>query len=76
MITDIGSEMSGEVPTGDVNGVNAAFTLANTPIAGSVKVSLNGARQKATVDYTISGATVTFTYAPLTGDSILVDYRY
>jgi len=77
MITDIGSEQVGEVPTGDVNDVNAVFTLDNTPIASSEKVFLNGARQKGGgTDYTISGDQITFTYAPLTNDSILVDYRY
>lgn len=64
-----------EVPTGSVNDVNTNFTLANTPIAGSVKVFLNGLRMKPTTDYTVSGTTITFLIAPTTGDTILCDYR-
>jgi hypothetical protein len=66
----------GETPSGSVNGTNAAFTLANTPQSGTVRVYLNGMRQNAGVgnDYTISSGTVTFLTAPSTGDVILVDY--
>lgn len=68
-----------EVPSGTVNGSNATFTLANTPIAGTVRVHVNGLRQKVGTgsDYTISGATITFeagTAIPVTGDQILCDY--
>ena len=66
----------GEVPTGAINGANAAFALANTPQSGTVRVYLNGVRQQvgAGNDYTISGGTVTFNGAPTTGDIVLVDY--
>jgi hypothetical protein len=66
-----------EVPSGTINGSNTAFTLANTPIAGSVKLYLNGVRQEAGAgnDYTISGATITMLDAPLAGDKLLADYR-
>ncbi len=64
-----------ETPTGDIDDVNTDFVLANTPIAGSVKVFLNGIRYKVTEDYTISGATITFLTPPTTGDILLVDYR-
>lgn len=68
----------GETPTGTVDGVNAAFTLANTPTAGSVSVHKNGIRQLAGAgnDYTISGTTVTFLAGnlPQTGDNLIVDY--
>jgi hypothetical protein len=64
-----------EVPSGTINSANTIFILANTPIVGSVKVFLNGIRMKATVDYNISGATITFVTAPTTGDSLLSDYR-
>ncbi len=66
-----------ETPTGTVDGVNAVFTLANTPIVNSEHLFLNGIRQLkgSNKDYTISGATVTFVAAPLTGDILLVDYR-
>lgn len=63
-----------EVPSGSVNSSNTSFTLANTPTANTVRVHLNGIRQKNTVDYTISGATITFVSAPTTGNLILIDY--
>ena len=64
----------GEVPSGTVNGSNTAFTLANTPAVG-IALYLNGLRQKGGgVDYTISGANITMTNAPQTGDLLLADY--
>lgn len=63
-----------ETPSGTVNGSNAAFTLANTPTVGTVRVYLNGVRQTLTSDYTISTSTITFVSAPLTGDVIIADY--
>lgn len=69
-----------EIPTGTVNGVNAAFTLAHTPVVGSEHVFKNGLRQLggAGNDYTISTTTITFLAGniPQTGDVIVVDYRY
>lgn len=67
--------VDGEVPSGAVNSSNVTYTLANTPVTGSVHLYLNGIRLKATVDYTISGLTITMTTAPTTGDLILCDYR-
>lgn len=66
-----------EVPSGTINGSNTAFTLANTPVAGSEEVFLNGMIQNvgAGNDYTISGATITMLTAPLSGEIILVNYR-
>lgn len=66
-----------ETPSGTVNGANVTFTIANTPIAGSVKLFLNGVRLKvgAGNDYTISGATITMLTAPLTGEVLTADYR-
>jgi hypothetical protein len=66
-----------EVPSGTVNGTNAAFTLTNTPTSGSVHLHKNGLRQSPTTDYTISGGTITFVSGniPQTGDVLLVDYR-
>lgn len=66
-----------ETPSGSVNGSNVTYTLANTPVAGTVRVFLNGLRQKvgAGNDYTISGSTITYLTAPLTGDVITVDYQ-
>lgn len=63
-----------ETPSGAVNGSNTVFTLANTPTTGTVRVYLRGLRRKLTTEYTISGSTITFVTAPLTGDFIIVDY--
>lgn len=68
-----------EVPAGTVDGVNATFTLAATPTAGTQHLYKNGIRQNpgAGNDYTISTATITFLAGniPQTGDALLADYR-
>jgi hypothetical protein len=66
-----------ETPSGSVNGSNTAFTLANTPTAGSEEVYLNGLLQEpgAGADYTISGGTITYLTAPIANDKIRVSYR-
>lgn len=66
-----------EVPTGSINGTNATFSLASTPVAGSEHVWLNGILQRSGSgnDYTISGSTITMTPAPLTGDALQVSYK-
>lgn len=64
-----------ETPSGTVNGSNAAFTLANTPTSGSETVYLNGlAQESGGQDYSLSGTTITFVSAPLTGDRVRVSY--
>lgn len=65
-----------EAPAGTIDGVNVTFTLAFTPVVGTVQVRLNGLGQVvgAGNDYTISGAVITYLAAPKTGDSVLVDY--
>lgn len=66
-----------ETPSGSINGSNTAFTLANTPIAGTEMVFLNGILQEpgAGNDYTISGATITYLTAPVSGDRLRVTYQ-
>lgn len=67
-----------ETPAGLVDGVNATYTLAGTPIVGSEHVYHNGLLMEPGTgnDYTISGATITWqTPVPLTGDKIRVSYR-
>jgi hypothetical protein len=67
-----------EVPSGSINSSNTAFVLANTPVSGSVACYQNGLRVVggASLDYTISGATMTWATAPTTGDTIYCDYRF
>ena len=65
-----------ETPVGTINSSNTIFTIANTPSpSSSLKVYLNGARQRITEDFSFSGTTITFTIAPPTGSVLLVDYR-
>lgn len=66
-----------EQPTGAINSSNTSFALANTPVAGSEHVYLNGVLMEAGTgnDYTISGATITMLTAPLTGEKLRVSYR-
>ena len=65
-----------EIPTGDINSVNTDYTLANTPVAGTVQVFLNGMLQApgSGLDYTISGTTISFTKAPHTGSDLYAHY--
>lgn len=63
-----GGTWAQEAPAGTVDGVNVTFTLAHTPVAdASVNLSLDGVtqRQGGGLDYTISGATITFATPPL-----------
>lgn len=73
-----GTAVTRETPTGTINGSNTDFTLANTPVAGSESVYLNGILQDAGGgnDYTIAGAVITFLTAPISGDKIRVNYTY
>lgn len=66
-----------EIPSGSINGSNTSFSLANTPIAGSEHLYLNGILQESGGgnDYTISGASITMATAPLTGEKLRVSYR-
>lgn len=64
-------------PSGTIDGSNVTFTLASTPIVGSEHLYLNGILQNpgAGNDYTISGTTITYLSAPITGSVLLVSYR-
>jgi hypothetical protein len=67
----------GEVPSGTIDGSNTAFTLANTPTAGTVTLYLGGLRLKSGAgnDYTISGSSITMLTVPQSGDNFLADYQ-
>ena len=67
-------EIYNETPSGSINSSNVTFTLANTPVTGSVQLYLNGLRQRLTTDFTMSGGTITMTTAPTTGDNLIADY--
>jgi hypothetical protein len=71
--------VDGEVPQGTVDGLNAVFTLAATPAAGSLHLYRNGLLLKAATDYTLAGAQITFGPNPLSipeaGALLLANYR-
>jgi hypothetical protein len=73
-----GTFVDAEVPTGAVNGVNAAFTLANSPNpAASLTLFLNGLLQDQGDDYTLAANVITFATdgLPQTGDILVASYR-
>jgi hypothetical protein len=68
-----------ETPTGTIDGSNAVFTIANTPVTGSEHVYVNGVLQEGGgADYTLSTATITFVAGaiPPTGSRLRVTYLY
>jgi hypothetical protein len=61
-------------PTGTINGSNTGFTLPDTPDTDSLVLSLNGAYQTLTEDYSLSGGSITFTVAPPSGSVLHAKY--
>jgi hypothetical protein len=63
-----------DVPAGLVNGTNSTFTVAYPPVpAASLKLFKNGVYQKNSLDFTLSGRTITFTPVaiPQAGDTLI-----
>ncbi|HEY4086800.1 MAG TPA: hypothetical protein VGM43_12720 [Bryobacteraceae bacterium] len=71
------SFVNGEAPSGQINGLNATFTLANSPATSSLLLFRNGLLLKAGVDYTLNGSTVQFAAAsiPQPNDTLSAQYR-
>lgn len=68
------SVLKQEVPTGAVNGVNAAFVISDTPIsADNVIVSVDGVIRPES-EWSLSGTTVTFggSHIPATGQNVYI----
>jgi len=77
MIADIQSALPGTFVENEVvGGSGTSWTLANTPVSGSVKLWAGGIRLTpgASNDYTISGKNIT-TAASYAAASLLADYR-
>jgi hypothetical protein len=64
-----------EIPSGDVDGDNSEFILANVHVPGSEHVYLNGQLQDVDGDYSIESDTITFFFPPPNGSKIRVSYR-
>lgn len=60
----------------DGDNSTTGFTLSQSATTASVLVSINGTVQESTNTYTVSGTTLTFNEAPLTGDKIQVRNFY
>lgn len=68
-----GTPVVGEI----VPGSGTTYTLAHTPLAGTLAVYINELRKPSTpgVDYTLSGAVITTVQSWGTGD-VIADYSY
>lgn len=67
-----------QTPSGSINGVNTSFTLSQTPSPStSLAVYRNGLLLSSGIDYTLSGAVITFLTGgiPQTSDILLCSYR-
>ncbi len=71
-----GNTVTGEIPLGPINGSNATFTLAQTPIAGSLALYQNGTRLLKGTDYALLGSMITLVTPPKAGDELQADYRH
>src|SRR6185312_15879293 len=71
------SFVNGEAPSGQINGLNATFTLTNSPATSSLLLFRNGLLLKMGVDYTLNGSTVQFAASsiPQTNDTLSAQYR-
>lgn len=78
MITDLSAQTGNGVPVENevVSGSGTSWTLANTPVSGSVKLYAGGIRLNpgAGNDYTISGSSITTAASYSTG-ALIADYR-
>ena len=61
--------------TGAVDGTNTTFTMASALPTGSIAlVSVNGSYLNPTTDFAVSGTTLTFTTAPVSGATLVLSY--
>jgi len=66
-----------DIPVGDIDGVNTTFSTTFDYTSGSLKVYLNGLRQKSGLgnDYIESGSNgLVMNVPPEIGDVLIVDY--
>ena len=76
--------VNAEIPSGAINGTNPTFTLANTPISGSVQIFVGatatayGQLALQSVHYVIAGNQITFQagFIPAVSSYIRAYYRY
>jgi len=66
-----------ETPSGAIDGTNPTYTLAAAPNSGTLQLYHNGIRmtEGARNDFTLSSLTITMTFNPESGDTLLADYQ-
>lgn len=64
--------VAGEAPVGAVSGLNTNYSLAHTPVAGSLHCYIAGLR---VTDFLLSGLVVTIVTVLVTG-TVVFDYAY
>ncbi|MBV9939230.1 MAG: hypothetical protein JO150_12060 [Acidobacteriaceae bacterium] len=73
------SFVDNQVPSGAIDGTNLVFQLGSAPNpASSLRLYKNGILLMQSIDYNLTGSTVTFlsaATAPVSGDSLLTFYR-
>jgi len=75
ILVDTGGTSGTAVYNEVVSGSGTTWTLAHTPLSGTLALYANGQRLTPTTDYSLSGATIT-TVLSWDAGSILADYFY
>lgn len=71
----LAAQITGEVPSGSIDGSNATFQTEFEFVPESVDVTVNGLRQKRVDDFNTSGTqTITLVVSPEIGTNLLVNY--
>lgn len=70
------ANIGAEIPTGILNASNKNFTLSNLPLSGTLILQLNGVTQRVDRDFTLSGFTITYLFAPKANDWHFANYFY
>jgi hypothetical protein len=74
VIAGVVAPISSTALSGAQNGTNRVFTLPSIPTNFSM-IFVNGVYQVLSINYTISGLTITFTTAPLPTDELFAVYQ-
>src|ERR1035437_2862224 len=71
------SFVSNETPSGTVNSSNQTFTLAQTPVSGTLQLYRDGQLMTGGgADYTLTTNSIAFVTAPITGSVLLAFYQF
>jgi hypothetical protein len=68
--------ITGETPSGAINGINKDYVTATVFVSGSLIVYVNGLRMRSGPDYAVTGSqNFQMVTALITGDTLIIDYR-